>query len=85
MCRGVQFSDGSRADCVGELRAALGAVPLVFDAELANRPSPISENECLCWVDIEATALAAGATVDQYADPFDWTWRRSKEPIPDNR
>lgn len=72
MCRGVQFSDGRRADTVGELRAVVGETFVVFLP--VGSAAFIRADECLCSVDIEATARRAGATVDRDADPFDWVW-----------
>lgn len=73
MCRGVQFDDGRRADTVSELRAIVGEAFVVL--WLVSIPDFIGPDECLCSVDVETTARRAGATVEQFADPFDWTWR----------
>jgi hypothetical protein len=77
MCRGVQFEDGRRADTVGELRAIVGEVFVALRP--VTPPDFIRPGECLCSVDMEKTARRAGATVDQYADPFDWTWRQNED------
>ena len=55
------FYDGQYIDSIGDLHAAIGQ-PCKTIAEFAERSHPLAVDECLCWVDMEATAKAIGKT-----------------------
>ena len=59
MCSRVFCNDGSVAETVAELRAMMG-VTLALDRCYSMPDTDLAPNDCLCPVDIETTAFAAG-------------------------
>jgi hypothetical protein len=61
-------SDGSSKEActVGELRALLGNVEA--ESDILN----LRDDECLCWIDMEATAAKARRTIE--TDGIEWTF-----------
>lgn len=57
---------------IGEAKAKFGAEALVFIDD--DKRDIQQDNECLCWLDHEATAARAGytATNQHGGDPFEW-------------
>lgn len=77
MCESIVI--GQRMiETVGEARLAMPA-GLVFDAD-ADRQTPPTETECLCWLDMEATARLNGYTANNQhgGDPFEWIFTKQK-------
>lgn len=56
MCVEIQIKGGKRIDGVGDLYDALGRENVVFNKGC----EPTGDNECLCHVNIRATARKAG-------------------------
>ena len=65
MCAEIDI-DGDLIENIGQLRAKIAPEHIVFRAGVTLRAT--GDEFCLCPVDIEATAHAAGMTVDHEAD-----------------
>lgn len=48
--------------------------------DFGERKTPPQDDECLCWLDMEATAALNGYTADNQhgGDPFEWHFRRNE-------
>lgn len=73
MCESIIYKD-KVIECYREAREAFGADALVWDEDC--NPAR-SEDECLCHLDMEATAKRLGLTADNQhgGDPFEWHFR----------
>ena len=72
MCQEAQTDDAEYCT-VGELKALLGELVMIA----AHDPSwTTSDRDCLCWVDIEASAKKAGWS----AEWDGWKWKLSQPP-----
>ena len=70
MCIIVRYN-GQALDTVEELHAAIGR-PAEMIPDFATRGSPLHPGECLCWVDIIATAKVVGKVAHPLFDGCDW-------------
>ena len=59
MCVEIQIENGPRLDCLGELWGLFGRENVVM-ADTAGAPADWKADECLCHVDVAATAKASG-------------------------
>lgn len=77
MCESIILGD-RQIETVGEARAAFAT--LVFDADAEVRKTPPTETECLCWLDMEATATANGYVANNQhgGDPFEWVFTKTQ-------
>lgn len=57
MCTVIQIADGDRVDSTGELFNAIGRHNAVFNDYITG---DVGTDECLCHLDVEATAAKAG-------------------------
>lgn len=83
MCETIRVDDEAGThflDCVGHARAFFKA-GVVFDADCDENHRPSKNEECLCHVDMEATAAKNGyaATNQHGGDPFEWVMSRSRQ------
>ena len=60
-------------ETVGEAKAEFRE--LVFDTDVHSRATPPQDRECLCWLDMSATAQLTGFIAEQGGDPFEWYFR----------
>lgn len=68
MCTEVKVN-GRYCDGIGDLRAALGREPIMcgdrIAPEMIAAVGPVTDDECLCHVDHDATAASIGMTVNR--------------------
>lgn len=71
MCQYIVL-DGEHIETIGQARAAFGAA-VTFDLT-QEEAATNTDDECLCWLDMEATAERAGyvATNQHGGDPAAW-------------
>lgn len=84
MCETVVIigSDGLAMHTVETVSQAVAQFPsgLVWD-DFGTRTVPPQDDECLCWLDMAATAHLNGYTTDNQqhgGDPFEWHFKRKQ-------
>ncbi len=58
------WMDGYRIESIGQIRAKLGREPVWIDGIDPTNPSGISNESCLCPIDVAATAALMGCVCD---------------------
>lgn len=87
MCTEV-LVNGCHCEGIGDLRSALGREPIMcperMEQEMLDACGPVTDDECLCHVDHDATAAAMGMAVNR-DDCFLWAYEVSASRLRDTQ
>lgn len=67
MCTWIAVKGGDIIETCGQLRELVGVENIVFDADMDGHE--FADDECLCHVDVQATAARSGFTCDAGYSP----------------